>query len=349
MGLKITAWVSAAVLAALGIWWGAELRHRETTDNAYVRARVVAVAPEVSGRVVAVHVGDYQAVEPGQPLYTLDTRVTALQSAQARARLDSSELALQKYRAARGYSRVSHDRAVAELDGARAEAELARIEERRADALAAKSMASRGELDRARATLAQKNAKVRELIAALASHAAELALIDAEERRETALLEESRAAVALLDKQQADAEVRAPAAGRLGPVDVDVGEWIAAGTAGLRIFPTTGVWVEANFKETQLYAMRRGTPAAIEIDAVPGVHFRAVVAGVSPGTGAEFSLLPAENATGNFTKIVQRVPVRLCLLAEPADIERLRSGMSAVVRIDDREPAIDVPAGRCEG
>jgi membrane fusion protein (multidrug efflux system) len=159
-----------------------------------------------------------------------------------------------------------------------------------------------------------------------------------------AALPDYRAALAQLERARLDldhAEVRAPADGVVGGHDLQVGEYLAVGQTAMPLVASDPIWIEANFKETDLAAMRVGQPATITVDSYPHHEWHARVASISPASGGEFSVLPAQNASGNWVKIVQRVPVRLELTDAPVDAPVLRAGMSAAVDVDLREPPRD--------
>ncbi|HTI19302.1 MAG TPA: HlyD family secretion protein [Trinickia sp.] len=330
-----------ALVVALGIAGGAWLAHWwlvgrfvESTDDAYLRADDVAVAPKVSGYVAEVLVAGNQAVSVGTPLVRLDTRQYQASVDEAQATVDAREADLQH---AEADLREQH----AKVAQAQAEEQVARVALKRADdnvrryapltatgAETAERLADfTSTRDEARATLASNAAAVRSAEAQIAATAAQIA-------QSRAQVEAARASLQQKQLDLRDTTIYSAIAGRIGDRTVRVGQFVQPGTRLLTVVPVQQLYLEANFKETQVGRMRVGQPATLHVDALGSVELHGVVDSFAPGTGAEFALLPPENATGNFTKIVQRVPVRIRLEAGPETQSVLLPGLSVTVDVD---------------
>ncbi len=310
--------VAAAVIAA---WLYLSGGRREDTDDAYVRCAQVAISADVGGRVLQVDVHDNERVHRGQVLYRLDDASYRIALAAAQARLAAARAQLRVLRA-------DVERARAELAAARDARHFAGLALVRTQRLAHSAIASQAQLDDAERARQQADRRV---AAARAQLDAAQAALGGPAARNPAL----RAAAAALAQARLDLAhtvVRAPADGIVTRVDaLQPGRYIAAATPAFALLRTDRVWVEANFKEDQLAHMRVGDAAQVRVDALAGRELRGHVASFSPGTGAVFSLLPPENASGNWVKVVQRLPVRIALDAPPPE---LRSGLSAEVVVD---------------
>ena len=313
------------VVTAGGIWYATSGRI-VSTENAYVQAEHILVTPAVNGMVAKVFVQDNQEVERGQPLFQVDPMPFRLEWEKAEAELDAIRYEIGSYRAA-------YRQAEAELKSARKEASFLEKEyERRAKLGGGKALAKveldkfRHEWQRARQRIPELEEKVRLMLANLGGKR-DLA---AEEHPRFRLVDAERAKAAL-DLERAT--VRAAASGRIANLDLQAGEYVKEGAPVFSLIADVAPWIEANLKETQLTHVREGQNVTISVDAYPDERWQGIVSGVSAGTGAVFSLLPAQNATGNWVKVVQRIPVRISIFPRP-DAPDLRAGMSATVEID---------------
>ncbi len=328
---RVPLWMWLLPVLAVAAFFGWQWLHASrnvSTDNAYIKAERILIAPQVAGRVVEVAVAQNQPVKQGQLLFRIDTQPLELAVAQAEAqlaRIDNSANA----------SRAEVRSTSTSIVGARetlgwAQRDLARMQE-----LASKQLVSNKMLDdarhaaaEARSTLANAQAMQQQASATLSGDAA----------TPTEQLPEYRAAVAQLEKARLDlahAQVRAPVDGVVGTHDLQAGEYLNLGQTAMPLVAGAPIWVEANFKETELTRLQVGQPATLHVDAYPKVKWHARVASISPASGGEFSVLPPQNATGNWVKIVQRVPVRLEIVgADLAKGPQLRSGMSADVDVE---------------
>ena len=313
------------VVTAGGIWYATSGRI-VSTENAYVQAEHILVTPAVDGMVAEVFVRDNQEVERGQPLFQVDPMPFRLEWEKAEAELDAIRYEIGSYRAA-------HRQAEAELKSARKEASFLEKEyERRAKLGGGKALAKveldkfRHEWQLARQRIPELEEKVRLVLANLGGKR-DLA---AEDHPRFRLVDAERAKAAL-DLERAT--VRAAASGRIANLDLQAGEYVKEGAPVFSLIADVAPWIEANLKETQLTHVREGQSVTISVDAYPDERWQGTVSGVSAGTGAVFSLLPAQNATGNWVKVVQRIPVRIAIFPRP-DAPGLRAGMSATVEID---------------
>jgi membrane fusion protein (multidrug efflux system) len=314
-------------------------RHHVTTDNAQVDGHITAIAPKVQAFVARVLVEDNQRVRTGDTLVVLDARTL-------HAGLDEAEADLRAAVAAAGGSRkggAAEARvAAARSSAASAEAAVASAEAavtktsadlERYRSLAASRVISAQQLDQAQWAYDNARAAVDAARKQAAAAGSQVGGTEAELTVARARVASAQATVNEARLQLADAAILAPAEGVVARRSVEVGALVQPGQQLMSLVPETRVWVTANLKETQLEKVRPGAPADIEVDAYPGVRFRGTVESVSPATGARFALLPPDNATGNFTKVVQRVPVRIAVDPRQDPAHPLRPGMSAVVVI----------------
>ncbi|MGE4527681.1 MAG: HlyD family secretion protein [Rhodospirillaceae bacterium] len=315
--------------------WYSHGRFIESTDNAYVSGDIVAIAPKVPGRIAMLAVADNQPVKAGDLLLRLDDADYRAAVNQAQGSFDAATAAV---------AVVDGNIAVAESSIAEAEATLASAQAERTRAaadlarykkLSAAQFASQQKMQTALADAEKAVAEVRQNAAALATAKSRLALLAAQRRQAEAEVETARAALEAARIRLADTELRAPVDGVVGNKGVQIGQYVQSGQQTMSVVPVAGVYVVANFKETQLARMRQGQPVKITVDTYRGRTLSGVVDSVSPGSGAVFSLLPPENATGNFTKIVQRIPVKI-LLDDAARKTLLLPGMSVEAKVDTR-------------
>lgn len=304
-----------------------------TTDNGYVRGAVTVLAPQVAGYVTGVLVKDFEQVKAGQVLVRIDDRnyvaavdQAAAQHANALAQLANSEQTQAQNRAALAASRAGL--VALEAEQGRAGAELARVEE-----LAGRGSVSLNERDRVRATTRLAGANVLKAqadieIAEQKIKATTVARAGLEAQVQMAAAQLAKARIDL-----ANTVIHAPVDGQASEVSVRLGQYVAAGSQLLFVVPHT-LWVVANFKETQTARMRVGQPAHFAVDGLDGAVVDGHIEQIAPATGSEFSVLKADNATGNFTKVVQRLPVRIAIDPDQPLAARLRPGMSVVVSVD---------------
>ena len=301
----------------------------QETNDAYIRADLVTIAPKVSGYVAEVLVADNQDVTAGQPLVRIDPRSYRAQAAQAEAQIAQAEASANASRAQIAQQRAAIEQAQAQFAAAQAKARYDADEVRRYTPLAESGAESRQQLAQLRAAADQSAANARAQAAALAAQQRQVATLEAQIGQSRAQRQGAAAQLAAANVDVSSTVIRSPVAGRIGDRTATVGQFATAGTRLMSVVPLRQIYVTANFKETQLALMRPGS-------SVPSRASTLIVASLSPGTGAQFSLLPPQNATGNFTKIVQRVPVRIALEASPAARRLLVPGLSVTVTVDTR-------------
>lgn len=316
-----------AIVAAWVIFSGG--RYIET-DNAYVKAVRIQISPEISGKVAAVLVEENQLVEKGAPLFRIDDEPLRIALAKADAELALIRDQIDAMRAGLRQNAEEQKREAAN-------AEFAEREFRRQSSLVASRVAAEARLDEARMRMEVANQRV----AALKQEEAKL-LADLSGNPEIKAEDHPRFRIAQQSRNQLELDLRrstihSPVRGIVGRLDqIRSGGYVRAGVPALNLVGAEEVWVEANLKESQLTRVREGQSVTFTVDAYPGVEWKGKVDSLSPATGAEFSILPPQNATGNWVKVVQRLPVRLTIEPDAAK-PPLRMGMSAIVTIDTGE------------
>jgi membrane fusion protein, multidrug efflux system len=325
---------AALVLALAGAWWIALPPSRVSTDDAYLKADSTIVAPKVHGLVAQVLVHDNEQVKAGQPLVRLDDDDYRQALSSAQADVETAQASLDQFGAQRNLAAANAQASAAAIRASDAENARAAADRQRFDTLVADGDISRQQADQARATALSAAADADKSRAGFAASQAQLVVIDKTRGQLVAALARAEAALTLAQQNLAHTVIRAPVDGVIGDRQVQTGEYVQPGTQLLTVVPMKTLYVEANFKETQTARMIAGQHARIEIDALDGQELDGVVESFAPGSGSEFSLLPFEPATGNFTRIVQRVPVRIRLLPNQPDIARLRPGLSADVTVE---------------
>ena len=338
----------SAVLLVLYVWRLPPFRTSvEMTENAYVRGSVTIVAPKVDGYIAEVLVQDFVSVRKGQVLVRLDSRIYEQKLEQAKGALASQEASLANLVQTRRVRESAVDSAGAQIVGAKAQivnaqAQLlrARADMERVDALMANESLSARERDQTIAALRQTEAAMRQTeaaarIASAGRAAAEQDLMSVASTRAAlqGSVEAARAAVRLAEIDLENTRILAPRDGEVGEVGAKLGQYVTPGTQLMAVVPAQ-VWVVANFKEAQTSRMQQGQPARLRVDALGDAELRGTVERMSPATGSEFSVIKPDNATGNFTKIPQRLLVRIVVDPDQALAARLRPGMSVVTRVD---------------
>lgn len=317
-------------------YWYTTARFIEKTDNAYIRSEITQISSKVSGYVRDVPAEDNMPVKAGDVLLRIDNHEFVVRLENGRKKIDEREAALRvaQYRSRLQQSRI--EACKAQLFAADAELNKKSSELRRYASLLPGGIIS--ELDYESILTAEKksSAELSTARANLASAEGEREVLLAEENRLKAELRQHTEELKLPVQELGDTVIRAPLAGVVGNRRVRAGQYVKPGTVLLSVIPRQALWVEANFKEVQLARMREGQAVAIEVDAFPGVTLSGRIDSLSPASGAEFSLIPPENAAGNFTRIVQRVPVKIRFNPGQQQVSELRSGMSVMVRADTR-------------
>jgi multidrug resistance efflux pump len=338
LGLGLAALVAAAVW--LGQWWFVG-RFIESTDDAYLQADSVTVAPKVSGYVTDVYVADNQAVKAGDPLVRLDVRPYRVALEQASATVDARNADIQHAEAQLAQQRANIAQTQAQQEVARVSLRHAQDEVARYTPLAATGAETAERLTELQSTRDQAQATLAADSAAVEAARSQIGALTAALAQARAQLEAARASAAQSQLDLDNTVVKSALAGRVGDRTVRVGQYVQPGTRMLTVVPVQQTYLTANFKETQIGRMRVGQPVELTVDALSGHTLHGVVDSFAPGTGAQFALLPPENATGNFTKIVQRVPVRIRLETGPQTRDVLLPGMSVTVDVDTRSARDD--------
>ncbi|MBN8885161.1 MAG: HlyD family secretion protein [Rudaea sp.] len=341
--------VLAALALVVGIGWSGEWwfvgRYFQNTDDAYLAADSVTIASKVSGYVAEVYVGDNASVKPGDPLVRLESHQYQAVLDQAQATIDSRQADIRRAEAGSRTQQAAVEQAQAQLQIAKLALRHAEDEVKRYGPLAETGAESHDQIsvllnnrDQARATVAADSA-------ALDQAQARTADLDAQIAQAKAQLEAAQASARQSHLDFDDTVIRSTLAGRVGDRTVRVGQYAQPGTRLMSVVPVQNIYLTANFKETQVGRMRAGQPVSVRVDALPDVELHGVVDSFAPGTGSQFALLPPENATGNFTKIVQRVPVRIRL--ETSDVVRaqLVPGLSVTAEVDTRNTDVKTPRG----
>lgn len=312
-------------------------RFLETTNDAYLQADSVTIAPRVSGYVTRVFVRDNQLVNVGQPLFDMDDRPFAATLRQAQAAVVARQADLAQANASLASQQAALAQAKSQLTAVQASLDFANAQMKRFSPLVATGADSREHqeslkhtLDRARADYVGAQAQV--------TSSQELVHVAA------ARIEQAQAALAAAnaDVDQAripveDTHVVSVLAGSIGDKKIQVGQLLSQGMPTMTIVPMNAVYLVANFKETQMERLRPGLPVTMSVDALDDRIFHGVIESISPGTGAQFALFPPENATGNFTKVVQRIPVKIQIEADAAARQLLLPGLSVEATVDTRE------------
>lgn len=331
-----------AALVALGVAVGFGQSYWTTgrfmvgTDDAYVTADVTLISSRVQGYVASVEVTENAVVQAGDVLVRLDDGdyVIALEVAQSRVAsagetLNRIDAQIEAAQAGVAAARAQHDMADAQLRSAQSNADRIR-------SLAGNNIAAQAQLDTAIEGLDTATASVASADAAVASAQAQVGVLRAQRAEASGTRHELELAVSQAQRNLDLTVLRTPNTGTVANLTLEVGDLVNVGTRLAAVVPLDSLYIEANFKETQMAGIRPGADVRITIDALPDAEFEGKVASIAPATGAVFSLLPADNATGNFTKIVQRVPVRIAIPADALATGQLRAGLSATIEVDSR-------------
>jgi membrane fusion protein, multidrug efflux system len=324
--------VVAAGLIGGAAWW-LQARHFESTDDAFVDARTVTVSPQVGGAIVAVPVTDNQFVETGAVLVELDRRDYDAAVAQAKAQVEQAQAAVANATAQIDAQAARIDQARQQVEQAQAALTFAQSESKRAQELLSRGFGTQQQAQQTASTREQNQATLQQEQSNLVAAEKQTAVLEAQRQSAAAQVDQANAQLVQAQANLSRTRITAPVGGRPAKISAAVGATAQVGQA-LMMFVPREVWVTANFKESQLADMRAGQPVEIAVDAYPGKTFAGHVDSIQPGSGAAFSLLPPENATGNFVKVVQRVPVKI-VFDRPPDVY-LGPGMSVVPRVTVR-------------
>ncbi len=328
--------VAAISAASYGVYWSHTGQFLQSTDDAYVGGDVTVMAPKVSGLIADVVVTDNQTVHAGDLLVKIDDRDFRAKLAYVEGDVAAKKAAIANIEASLTLQQSLIAQAEAGLTGAQVESKRAVGDQQRRDALVGTSAVSLEDVDHARADRKVADAALAKATNGLAAAKDALAVLMAQKDQAIAALQQAQAQRDLAKLDLDYTELRAPIDGVIGNRSARTGAYAAAGSSLLSIVPSKALWIDANFKESQLANVKAGQAVTIHADVLPGLAFMGHVESLAPATGAQFSILPPENATGNFTKIVQRVPVRVALDGDAATLGRLRPGLSVSVTVDER-------------
>jgi membrane fusion protein (multidrug efflux system) len=333
-----------ALILALGIATSADFgygylttgRYLESTDDAYVKADSTIISPKVSGYIAQVLVGDNQPVTAGQLLARIDDRDFRAALDSAHADVDAAEAAVRNFDAQIALQQPIIEQETADVAAAEANLQFAREEQARYDGLMKTGSGTVQRAQQTDAALREKNAQLQHEKSGLIAAQRKIDVLTTERAKAVAQLDRARAVEQQAALNLSYTRISAPVDGTVGARSLRTGQFVQAGTQLMAVVPLDAVYVVANFKETQLTHVRNGQPVEIRIDSFHGTKLRGHVDSLSPASGLEFALLPPDNATGNFTKIVQRVPVKI-VLNDHSLTGLLRPGMSA-------EPTVNTKA-----
>jgi membrane fusion protein, multidrug efflux system len=310
-----------------------------STDDAYLRSDAVTIAPRVSGYIDEIYIKENQHVTAGQPLLHIDKRnyqdSVSQQTASVAGRvadLDAVDSQIKQQDAVIGQNR-------AQLASAHAKAQFSRAQAERYRSLHEQGADTQEKAAQAENESVQDGAAEAAASAGLRAAEGQLGVLKSQREQAEAQLQSAKAQVNTAQQNLDDTVIRASVAGTIGDDSARVGQYVQPGTRLMSVVPVHSVYLVANFKETQIKHMRIGQKATLKVDAIGGQDIDAEIESFAPGTGSQFALLPPENATGNFIKIVQRVPVRFRVLPPKELEERLLPGLSVVVTVDTRGAA----------
>jgi membrane fusion protein (multidrug efflux system) len=328
--------VLAVTAGAWGLHWWTTGRFVEDTDDAYVGGDVTVVASKVAGYVETVAVTDNQVVHRGDLLVKLDDRDYRAAVARAQASVAAAQALLGNLDATERLQHSTIAQADAGVAAAKAETNRARLDDARYRDLAGRSAVSVESAQHAQADAQAAQAGQDHASAAQQGAQRQLGVIASQRKQAEAALSQANAELEVARLNLSYTELRAPVDGVIGNRRARVGAYSTSASPLLVVVPLHGLWIDANFKEDQLARLRVGQAVDVHVDVEPGRAFRGHIVSLAPATGAQFSVLPPENATGNFTKIVQRVPVRISLDGQDGDLALLRPGLSVSASIDTK-------------
>jgi len=336
--------VGALLLAIVGggyyghYWWTAG-RYLVTTDDAYVGAKNATLSPKVSGYISQVAVEDNAHVAAGDVIARIDDGDYRLAAQTARDQIGVQQATIDRLGRQTAAQMAAVDQAKAQLASAKAGETRADLELKRQQDLAMRQINSRASLEQARANAEQAIASVQAADAAIESANANVDVLKAQQEEARRTLKQFETSLAKAERDLSFTVIRAPFDGVVGNRAMQVGDYVQPTQRLASLVPLDAIYVDANFRETQLATLRPGQPVGIRVDAFPGRKLEGRVASFAPASGSVFSLLPPDNATGNFTKIVQRLPVRILVPADVAEQSLLRPGMSVVVDVNTKPGA----------
>jgi len=341
--LRVVAAVAGVLLVGMGAYygqyWWTQGRYLVTTDDAYVGAKNATLSPKVSGYIAEVAVEDNVEVAAGDVVARIDDGDYRLAVQNARDQIGVQQATIDRLGRQTTAQIAAVDQAKAQLASAKAGATRAQLELKRQQDLATRQINSRQALEQAEANAEQAVASVQAADAAIAAASANVDVLKAQQEEARRTLQQYQTALAKAERDLSFTVIKAPFDGVIGNRAVQVGDYVQPTQRLASLVPMDAVYIDANFKETQLAGLKPGQPVRISVDALPDRALEGRVASLAPASGSVFSLLPPDNATGNFTKIVQRLPVRILVPAEVAEQSVLRPGMSVIVSVNTKPGA----------
>ncbi len=332
--------IFGVALLAGAAWYGYDYwttgRFMVSTDDAYVHGDIAVISPKVSGYVAKVDVVANQQVKAGDPLVTLDDGDYRLALEQAEAQLATQQLSLNRIDAQIAGGEAALAQASAQKGALDAALQGAEINNKRATELQSKDVGTAASADNARISLEQAKANLAAGQANVVAAEANIELLKAQRKEAEGSIKQLELARDKAARDLSFTVLRAPYDGVIGNLSVQTGDLVSAGKRLASLVPMNELYVDANFKETQLARVVPGSKVMVHVDAFDDDAIEGTVQSISPASGSVFSMLPPENATGNFTKVIQRVPVRVVLSKEDIDKHHLRAGLSVVVDVDTR-------------
>jgi membrane fusion protein (multidrug efflux system) len=316
-------------------------RFMQSTDDAYVQADYTTVAPKVSGYIADVLVQDNERVKAGQVLAHIDDRDFRAAQAQAKAGAEAAEAAIRNIEAETVLQQSVIEQAKAQIGASQASLKFNRSDVVRYNDLAKNGYASEQRAQQSETSRSQSAADLQRDQAGLVAAQQKVAVLETQRVQAVAERDRAQAVLNQADLNLSYTTITAPVDGTVGARSLRVGAYVNAGTQLMAVVPLNAAYIVANFKETQLTRVRDGQPVTVKVDSFPGVKVTGHVDSLSPASGLEFSLLPPDNATGNFTKIVQRIPVKI-VLDDARLANLLRAGMSVEPTVDTK--VLDIPA-----
>ena len=337
LALALLAGTATAVYYGHDYWING--RYLETTDDAYVKADSTIIAPKVSGYIAQVLVGDNEKVRAGHVLARIDDRDFKAALGQARADVAAAEASVRNLDAQLELQQPVIEQSTADVTAAGANLQFAQEERARYDDLMKSGSGTIQRAQQTDAALRASNAQLQHAKSGLVAAQRKVDVLTTQRAQATAQLEHARAVADQAELNLSYTEITAPVDGTVGARSLRVGQYVQAGTQLMAVVPLDAVYVVANFKETQLTHVRAGQPVELIVDSFRKQTLHGHVDSLSPASGLEFALLPPDNATGNFTKIVQRVPVKI-VLDDHSLTGLLRPGMSAVPTVDTKATVV---------
>ncbi len=342
----LAAAIGISAVATFGVQYWQVGRFQISTDDAYVQADSIIIAPRVAGYIAEVLVGDNQSVKAGQVLARIDDRDLKAALDQAVADRSGAENKVSNIAAQLDLQQTMIEQATAQLASAEAAASYAAQDQRRYSELAHTGAGSVQQAQQTQSLLVQRAADLQRARAAVNTARQQVAVLETAQAEARSALQHASAVEQQARLNLSYTTIVAPEDGMVGARSLRVGQYVQAGTQLMAIVPLRAVYIVANYKETQLTDVRPGQPVDIAVDTFPGQVVHGVVDSIAPASGQEFALLPPDNATGNFTKIVQRIPVKIMLRHDAALAGLLRPGMSVEPTIDTRAAATNELAQR---